>query len=1386
MTKSKSACEPCGPRRKVAIFGAGVSGLSAAHELAERGFEVDVYEMDIGIGGMARTQYALAPHEDCAAGCAPGCCCEPPCGAQGPMQATDLPALHPHSVLAFSADGQRLAGGSVGVSLWRTDTGLRAETLGHRDEITALSMSTDKSRIITGNQNGFVEVWATDTRLRTHCIDLSDEGSILAVDVRDTNGPLELEAVTASTTRTYESLHTVHLVDQDVPAPLDATGVWHGDGGELVAAFGFDGGRFVVLAEGCEGPTRRSYVAEGLSAIKRLTFSTCGCLVLLLDADNRLLVGRIDGDDFEALGPVVVPEKQVETFSLSGCGCFALIVVRDDNAVSIQWRRPDALGEVIQERLHIGLPVDPEEAASDDDPPPLFEQDDLPTERFAISRDGERLLVGLKGRLMLWSLTTGSVIWHELLQPPLRPVADDLRQDGQGHGVRVDPRFVALSGDDRVALVAWRAFMEGKRRWFIDVWDLPGQRRRPLLSNALTKEINEWFGDEEFIHASIAQRCGRRSVLISTGSSLDKIQAFALDDHWAGDVTMTARAALAVSTHPCAQATRAIVLGVDPSALSKTHLVLTGLVSGQIALRGATIGLASPSPVTALAAFGVSTSFYVVATGHEDGTRTLGTLKLSNSTGDVYKRIYVGQVHQGALTALEIKPDSIKPDILRVLSGGRDRLVHLWTVRATTSGTITHLTYVRTLHGSEGPITAIAIRPLDPALDPAASLAPSPPAFGDQAAVASRDPLSRNNAVALWDLKDAQELVRYEPHPWRSLPGEHGFRFFPAFYRHVFDTMERTRIRNEPRFRVADNLVPTTNQGIALEDGLLPHEFSRKKQASTEAILRTVHRSLSGLGYTMGDTLRFQIKVMKFLTSSDARRKTYQEMSWWDFIEGSRFSPGTQRALNVVPRVLVAMDAKRGDALTQGIVMIQLMMDQGSEGKNTDRVLKGPSSEMWFNNWQDHLEDLGVRFHFNHAVEQVWLTPDKDKVACVAVRRLDHEHADCHKPALLKFVKADFYIMALPMRAAQDILRETVHAVQGFKARGDVKRLLNYNVANSEAWMSGLQFYFDDDFSIVRDGHIYYPDSAWGLSSVAQAQFWDRDLRQTYGIAGIISVVIGDWDTPAPQNPSRPPDQWWQWSQVPGLNARQCTPEQIARETWRQINAAANGLDLVRRREVRGRTELPEPLYYHLDDKLVFSAAGVENLSKYLIAPVGEWEKRPGKFTDQSGYTLQLGNLTFAGNFMKTHTRITTMESANESGRHAANAVLSAPEACYHGERAAIFPIERWEPADADPLKELDDLLFKMGKPHMLDIIDAMAQVDRWCAKDPEQTLSDFVLKNNLPPELADILRACAPSMDAFYRDATQNPDPKAIDNNNDRDYVSHLYKLYTTWSPME
>src|SRR6266480_3675460 len=50
---------------------------------------------------------------------------------------------------------------------------------------------------------------------------------------------------------------------------------------------------------------------------------------------------------------------------------------------------------------------------------------------------------------------------------------------------------------------------------------------------------------------------------------------------------------------------------------------------------------------------------------------------------------------------------------------------------------------------------------------------------------------------------DEDAGVNYNP-----LPGEHGFRFFPGFYKHVIDTMKR--IPSFDGAKVADHLVPAT------------------------------------------------------------------------------------------------------------------------------------------------------------------------------------------------------------------------------------------------------------------------------------------------------------------------------------------------------------------------------------------------------------------------------------------------------------------------------------------------------------------------------------------------------------------------------------------------
>src|SRR6516164_11530372 len=105
------------------------------------------------------------------------------------------------------------------------------------------------------------------------------------------------------------------------------------------------------------------------------------------------------------------------------------------------------------------------------------------------------------------------------------------------------------------------------------------------------------------------------------------------------------------------------------------------------------------------------------------------------------------------------------------------------------------------------------------------------------------------------------------------LPGEHGFRFFPGFYKHVIDTMRRI-----PSFdgrKVADHLVPTTRVGITQYGRptfLIPSVFpQRPSDAGT--LLRDVLLTFGPIiDLTPDDLALFGARFWQILTSCAQRR----------------------------------------------------------------------------------------------------------------------------------------------------------------------------------------------------------------------------------------------------------------------------------------------------------------------------------------------------------------------------------------------------------------------------------------------------------------------------------------------------------------------------------
>jgi uncharacterized protein with NAD-binding domain and iron-sulfur cluster len=528
------------------------------------------------------------------------------------------------------------------------------------------------------------------------------------------------------------------------------------------------------------------------------------------------------------------------------------------------------------------------------------------------------------------------------------------------------------------------------------------------------------------------------------------------------------------------------------------------------------------------------------------------------------------------------------------------------------------------------------------------------------------------------------------------LPGEHGFRLFPSFYRHVGDSMRRTPDAKDSDRNILERLIATRTQGIAFEgDKLQSIRFERTMPRSSESISRGIMRSLNQMRLEPNDMYRFQMKMVQYMTSCSERRLAeYEKISWWEFLDGDQYSERFQRYLNSVPRALVAMDAKRSDGRTQSNILLQHMMDHLSAGATVDRVLDGPTSDRWIDPWGRYLGELGAKFFFEHAAQEI-VTDRKGNIQGV---KISHGGE-------VKLLEADYFVAALPLRVLRRLLtrahaeEDAIRCTHGNPA---IFRLLDYPLERALALLSGIQYYLEHDVSIIP-GHVFLPDSAWGLSIVSQAQFWGDNFRQRWGagkFGGIISVDIANFDEPFE---IELPD-----GQKETLTARSCTEEQLALGVWQQIHRSFDAPEEAQRavmevydndhleyREWRLPLKLPP---FHVDSLLKLPNAGVD--AEVLINPPGSHELRAGP---AGSYAVHLGKLVFAGTYMQTFTGLPTMEAANESARHATNAILEIMD--HAAERCVIWPVEGAEPRDLDGLKDLDRELFSRGQKHFMEIL---------------------------------------------------------------------------------
>ena len=459
----------------------------------------------------------------------------------------------------------------------------------------------------------------------------------------------------------------------------------------------------------------------------------------------------------------------------------------------------------------------------------------------------------------------------------------------------------------------------------------------------------------------------------------------------------------------------------------------------------------------------------------------------------------------------------------------------------------------------------------------------------------------------------------------KDLPGEHGFRFFPRFYRNLPQTMKETPVGDDHR-NAFDNLVQATRELIARADqpNVLTVARFPRNLADFKVLLEDV---FAPIGLTSEEEHFAAERLWQIATScSERKANDYERLSWWEYVEADRFSDN-YRALFAVgfTRTLVAARARSASTAVGGSILLELIYGAATPGPSTDRLLNGPTNDVWIDPWLAYLRGQGVDYRLNSPVTHI---------ECVD-GLIQHINVDAPDGPLT--IEGDFYLCAVPIEVMAKFLEKS----EILKYDQSLKTLLE--LSDDVAWMNGMQLYLNKEIDLDY-GHTMYVDSPWAVTSISQAQFWpDFDLSE-YGdgnVKGIISIDISNWDAKGVLD--HPPDGKQK-------SAKECTKEEIKNEIVAQMAMSLNK---------KGQEPVLLEEYvetWHLDSDIepvdLFSTTDrYKDAEPLLVNKINTWHLRPEAHT-------HIPNLFLAADYVKTDVSLATMEGANEAARRAVNSII--------------------------------------------------------------------------------------------------------------------------------
>lgn len=528
-----------------------------------------------------------------------------------------------------------------------------------------------------------------------------------------------------------------------------------------------------------------------------------------------------------------------------------------------------------------------------------------------------------------------------------------------------------------------------------------------------------------------------------------------------------------------------------------------------------------------------------------------------------------------------------------------------------------------------------------------------------------------------------------------DLPAEHGFRFFPGYYKHVIDTMAHTPYWDTGQ-NVSDRLTGVDAEVEAsflrrptILPAKLPHTFVGFFK------LWRQYRKQPKIPVGMREGLYYMRRLWQILTSCHERRDDqYEQTPWWEYIQAEQRSLNYQRYLGNMTRTLVAADPKKVSTRTNGNNWLQVLQGMFGEHSN-DRVLDGPTNEVWIYPWLKFLIGQGVKYYVNaRAVEflteediisGVRIVQDEKSIKWAKPNRMALV-TDCDRYGITKFeevdkeeitVRGDYYVSGVPVERMAELVCEDTSgdSSECWSEIASIDPALRKikQLSYSVAWMNGLQFYLKaesgDKKVPTMPGHAIYVEAPFALTSIFQTRYWkDIDLER-YGdgsVQSILSVDISNWSDGVGRIYDKP--------------AFELTRTQVKDEVWEDLKVSL-------RHDPDAALSDANLVDWYLDFDITYSLTTIlRDKEPLLVNRVNTWRLRPRAYT-------AISNLCIASDYVQTNTDLATMEGANEAARRAVNYLLD--ETNSDAPRCKIWRLE--EPEFLSPFRAYDRERYTRG-----------------------------------------------------------------------------------------